>query len=389
MSTLDYLNFLADTPRVDAFRRAIETTVSPGQLVLDLGTGIGTYALFAARAGARVLAVESDPVIDIARGLAADNGLAAQITFLHGRTERLEPPEPADVLVFEDFAPHLYHPETAKVLLDVRDRWLKPGASSIPRAIRVMAAPVCCPETYAAVTPWPDDEVYGLDIQRLSHELLNRLHSASWSREVLLAEPAEVARVDPLALDSLGLDIEACWRVTKPGEVHGLGLWIDLDLADGVLYSNAPAGRSSGWSQQLLPLVEPLGVQAGEEVRGRIATLGASPRDPEWWRWWVSAGAGEREGNTFRGIPLSLTRLCEARLDRRPRLTPRGHIRRGALDLMDGRRTIREIARELLARFPELGSEAEGYRLMARQLDAAHAELAPEPRDTSPEVRSG
>ncbi|MGD2152256.1 MAG: hypothetical protein PVG79_03250, partial [Gemmatimonadales bacterium] len=67
MSTVDYLHFLADTPRVDAFRRAIEASVAPGQLVLDLGTGIGTYAMFAARAGARVLAVEHEPVIDVAR----------------------------------------------------------------------------------------------------------------------------------------------------------------------------------------------------------------------------------------------------------------------------------------------------------------------------------
>ncbi|MGD2215696.1 MAG: class I SAM-dependent methyltransferase [Gemmatimonadales bacterium] len=389
MATLDYLHFLADAPRVDAFRRAIEAAVSPGQSVLDLGTGIGTYAMFAARAGARVLAVEDDPVIDLARGLAADNGLAERITFLRGRTERLEPPQQADVLVFEDFAPYLYHPETAETLLDVRTRWLRPGATSIPRRIRLLAAPVCCPDTYGALAPWPDDVAYGLDVQRLCSELLNRLHPASWGPDVLLGEPVELARLDPLAVDSFGLDREVRWPVQRSGTLHGIGLWLDFELADGVLYSNAPSGRSSGWDQQLLPLLEPLEVEAGEEVVARILTLGASPAEPEWWSWRVTAPSGRREGNTFRGTPLSASRLQAARLDRRPRLTARGRQSRDALELMDGSRTLAEIARELLARYPELGGPAQVYRLVARELDAARAEPAFQQTEAPAEGRSG
>ncbi|UCC84893.1 MAG: class I SAM-dependent methyltransferase [Gemmatimonadota bacterium] len=389
MSTLEYLHFLADAPRVDAFRRAIEAAVAPGQLVLDLGTGIGTYAMFAARAGCRVLAVEDDPVIVVARGLAADNGLADRITFLRGRSERLEPPERSDILVFEDFAPHLYHPETAEILLDVRARWLKPGATSIPRSIRLFAAPVCCPDTYRTLTPWPDDAAYGLEVGRLSSEVLNRTHAACWGPAVLLGEPAELARVEPLALDPFGLDRDLRWPLKKSGLLHGIGLWMDLELADGVLYSNAPSGGSSGWDQQLLPLVEPLRVEAGEEIVARIMTLGPSPRKPEWWSWRVTARSGKREGNTFRGTPLSSSRLQEARLDGRPRLTARGRHCRDALELMDGCRTLSEIARELLARYPELGGEAEVYKLVAGELDAARAEPARQPTEALAEVRSG
>ncbi len=105
MRAVDYLQLLADDPRVDAFREAIESVVRPGQIVLDLGTGIGTYAMFAARAGATVYAVDGNPVIEIARQLAADNGLAERITFLEGWATDLEPPERADILVFEDYAP--------------------------------------------------------------------------------------------------------------------------------------------------------------------------------------------------------------------------------------------------------------------------------------------
>ena len=50
---------LADEERTRAFKAAIHAVVHPGSVVLDLGTGSGIMALFAARAGAsRIYAVE-------------------------------------------------------------------------------------------------------------------------------------------------------------------------------------------------------------------------------------------------------------------------------------------------------------------------------------------
>lgn len=370
MSILDYRDFLADTPRVAAFQRAIEATVSPGQVVLDLGTGIGTYAMFAARAGGRVLAVEADPVIDIARGLAADNGLADRIEFLHGRIEALEPPGRVDVLIFEDFSPYLYHTETVEVLDDVRRRWLEASAVSIPKSIRVHLAPVDCPETYAGLMPGGRDAAYGLAVRRLTDHVLNRLHRACWPARVLLAEPVEVARLSPVSLDDFTLQAEARWLADRDGTLHGLGLWIDFELAAGVEYSNQPSGRSSGWDQQFLPLGEPLRVAAGDEIEARVTTLGPSPRQPEWWSWRVRSGGEWQEMNTFRGVPLSLSRLQRASLESRPCLTPEGRVRRAVLELIDGERTLGEIAHELMERFPRyVRSEREAYRAVSRELE--------------------
>jgi predicted RNA methylase len=44
---------LADRERTSAFQTAIQAVVKPGDVVLDLGTGSGIMAIFAARAGAR------------------------------------------------------------------------------------------------------------------------------------------------------------------------------------------------------------------------------------------------------------------------------------------------------------------------------------------------
>ncbi len=71
-------------------------------------------------------------------------------------------------------------------------------------------------------------------------------------------------------------------------------------------------------------------------------------------------------------------------------MTTRGRIRRAVLELMDGDRTVGELVRELRARFPEeLRSDAEGYRVVAREL-AGQDEVEPgEPARTPARTRSG
>lgn len=74
-------NFLADSRVADA----LTATVQPGDLVVDLGAGAGALTLPLARAGARVLAVEADPLHGgRLRQRARSAGLAARIRVVVG-----------------------------------------------------------------------------------------------------------------------------------------------------------------------------------------------------------------------------------------------------------------------------------------------------------------
>ena len=83
---------IRDRVRTEAFRRAIDSVVRPGDVVLDVGAGSGILSVFAARAGAaRVYAVERTTIAVLAQELAAANGVADIVEVIQGDVMDIEP----------------------------------------------------------------------------------------------------------------------------------------------------------------------------------------------------------------------------------------------------------------------------------------------------------
>ena len=91
---------IADRTRMHAFAEAMRRVITPGSVVIDLGAGPGLFALLACRFGARrVYAIEPADVIQVAREIAAANGLADRIEFIQAMSTDATVPERADVIV--------------------------------------------------------------------------------------------------------------------------------------------------------------------------------------------------------------------------------------------------------------------------------------------------
>src|ERR1043166_4351398 len=97
-----YGSMIRDRIRTDAYARALRQCVTPDSVVLDMGTGVGIWALLACQFGARkVYAVDPNDVIQIAQEMAADAGHADRIEFIQDMTTRIMLPQKADVIVSE------------------------------------------------------------------------------------------------------------------------------------------------------------------------------------------------------------------------------------------------------------------------------------------------
>src|SRR2546425_3232817 len=103
---------LLDKIRCDAYREAIQRTVKPGDVVVDLGAGTGLLSFFALQAGARhVYAIEMTGIADAAAELIAANGFTDRITLIGKNSKRVRLPELCDILVTETLSAFCFDSE--------------------------------------------------------------------------------------------------------------------------------------------------------------------------------------------------------------------------------------------------------------------------------------
>jgi predicted RNA methylase len=79
----NYGALIADRGRTHAYADSLKRLVTPGSVVVDIGTGTGIRALLAARLGARkVYAIEVHDEIQLGRAIASENRLDGRVEFI-------------------------------------------------------------------------------------------------------------------------------------------------------------------------------------------------------------------------------------------------------------------------------------------------------------------
>ncbi|HEX5726405.1 MAG TPA: 50S ribosomal protein L11 methyltransferase [Longimicrobiaceae bacterium] len=347
-----YGAMIADRVRLEAYAAALERTVRPGCVVADLGAGTGIFSLLACRLGAaRVYAVEPDPVIQVAREVAADNGVAERITFLQELSTAVQLPEPADVVVWDVRGVLPPFRGSLAAVADARRRLLRPGGALVGRRDTLWAALVEAPESHAKLVAPADADALGFRLAAARRAAASAWEKARFTPDQLLSAPARWAEIDYHALDGgLAVAGEVELAVERAGTGHGLALWFDADLAEGAGFSNAPAAPPAIYGQGFFPFPAPVALAAGANVRVR---LGAHPAGGDYvWSWETHLPGRRFAQSTLAGLLPSLEELRRGAGDAVPVLGEEGEVERAVLGLMDGARTVAEIAREVAARFP-------------------------------------
>lgn len=310
MISLDYFgSLLANETRIEAFRKALSTAVGPGDRVLEVGTGLGTYALFAAAAGAsRVWGVERTAVAGVAEQLVSANGLADRVEVVRGDAREVELPAPVDVLVFEDFPVRLLDGPTWALLARAQEALTREGRM-VPRAARLNVAPVHAPDLHHRIFPFDAGDGQGrwmgLDWRALRPLLANCPRQETIPPDRLLAPPVSTGvlslRPPPTAEQ---MAVVGAWDATSEAPVHALALWFDLEVGPDLWISNEPRARPEPWGQTILPLDPPLPVEAGARVEVAVRREALPSGAPGWLTWEVRCRGESRRGHEFGGIPL-------------------------------------------------------------------------------------
>ena len=295
-------SMISDRVRTEAFQRAIDSVVRPGDVVLDAGAGSGILSVFAARAGAaRVYAVEQTTVAVLAQELAAANGVAEIVRVIQGDVTDVELPERVDVIVSEWLGGFGIDEGMLVPVVVARDRWLKPGGVMIPRSVTAWAALVHDRYLSETVT-FLRDNPYGLDLEDLVEKTVNEISYSGGFRHLgagdRRSEPCRLWTTDvdliPLEQAQAPHEAEMLLRVHDYGTANALALWFTAELAPGASLSNGPGDPPTHWGMTTAPLRSPVELTPGMVVRARVRTALARPVGT-WTRWAIAMPGADWE----------------------------------------------------------------------------------------------
>ena len=356
-SLLKYGKIISDVVYREGYQEAIRRVVKPGDVILDLGSGTGFMGLIACQAGARrVYAVEPAYIIQMAKELAAANGYADRVEFIQALSTQVSLPEPVNVIVSDLHGALPFFEAGIQSIIDARRRFLAPGGMLIPRREILWGAVVAAPDIYRGfVAPWKDNP-YGLNLAPAAQLTTHFLKMVQIKPADLLVAPEIWLTLEYSTLESPHVKGKLDWRMARRGTGHGLAIWFDTDLAPGVGFSVAPGSPTNIYTQGFFPWTEPVDLASGDRV---TVFLAANLVGGEYiWRWdtRIRDASGRVKANfkqsTFNAFLESPDRLQQRTADHVPTLTRDGQIDRFIMEMMDGKASLGDIARRVVAEFP-------------------------------------
>jgi type I protein arginine methyltransferase len=324
MYTLNqYGQMLADRRRTKAYVAALQRAVRPGSVVVEIGTGVGFFALVAARLGAsRVYAFEPSPQIVLADRLIAANG-GGPVQLIRALSTHVELTERADV-VFSDLRGNLpIFGDHFAAIADARARILKADGVLIPRRDTVWGALVESETIYGQTVGMWDAIAADVDIQPLREAQIHTPTQARLSSAELLSAGQLWQTLDYATIDVAPLAGALRLVAERDGVCHGIGLWFDSELWDDVTFSNHPAEPQMIYGQLFFPLPRPETLAAGDVVECAFA---AEPRSGVWvWRWTTAMPSATYVQST-EGLPDISEALKRGGSDATPRVFSRSQV---------------------------------------------------------------
>lgn len=355
----EHRHYLEDQVRLSAFRQAIRELVTPGSVVVDLGSGTGILGLLACEAGAkRVYSIEETSLIEVAREICQANGCTERIRFIKALSTHVDLPEPADVILADQIGHFGFEAGLFEYFSDARRRFLKPNGTTIPGRITFCLAPVEHELLWDQIEFW-DRSPMGLNVRPARSIATNTGYPVKLTAEQLLGRSVEALSVDPGVSGSQPLHFTCTLSVNRPGILHGVGCWFVARLSASVTMSNSPlSDRRIDRRNVFFPLGRPIPVQTGDAVSVTMHILPTQIAVS--WTVEISKN-GSTPTNPVRFTHSTLKGMLISREDLRrthpafvPTLSRWGTARLTVLTLCNGERPLAQIEQELLRRHPDL-----------------------------------
>jgi SAM-dependent methyltransferase len=351
----EHRRYLTDARKSAAYRAALAEVVGEGDRVLDLGAGTGLLGHFAAEAGAReVIAVDRGDILGLAREIAGRSPHRDRIRHVQAQSTELVLDDPVDVVVCDQIGGLVHDAGILNFYADARRRLTAPGATLVPGSFRIFLAPLTFDSGRRTVDFWTSLPA-SIDVSAARARAVN----TEWHYDIDTRELSQLA--PPQQVASFAADHEGPIRgsvefeVAHGGRFDGLLGWFEAQLSPSVTLTNDPwsPDRFDRWCNYY-PVdlaaegvdVRPGDVIAAElDVRPRLGLVAWTTEHRR-----DGSNLGRVRQSTLDSRFLTADSLDGLVRDAPVQRTAGLGLVRDVLDLVDGRRTERDIVAALEGR---------------------------------------
>lgn len=297
---------LMDNVRMRAYHSAIMSNkkLFEGKTILDVGTGSGVLAMWAAQAGAsKVYAVEFTDMANHAKKLIESNGLSHIVEVIQSSVEDLELPCKVDIIISEWMGYLLLRESMLDSVIRARDRWMKEDGSMFPSHATMYWSLLShendrdnvFSDYCGSMSEWfrfsnDMSQYYNINVSALSDQFEKEqadyyIHSGIWSQlgiEHVIGEPVEIKKLnlntctllDAAGVDKTPYDI----KIPFPIRISGYAGWFTVDfngseakpVDKAVTLSTGPEAGHTHWGQQVFYFRDPIDCSADTKISGHV-----------------------------------------------------------------------------------------------------------------------
>ncbi|HRH43005.1 MAG TPA: 50S ribosomal protein L11 methyltransferase [Pyrinomonadaceae bacterium] len=257
---LYHASMLGDGIRNWSFFQALQKYVTKETSVLDIGSGVGVWAILAAKLGAkRVVAIEKNEIlIPIIQRHIIENDVVNQVEVINVDSRDFKSKEKFDLIISETIGNLGFEENIAGILLDAKNRFLSQNGLIIPQAVSLMCVPI---NFVDSTTNLPDSIPFSCDYFK-SLAVNFSQYCKTRNKLNFLSEPKVLLETDLLNI-TIQPEIEnlkVSWFLPDVSQVNGFALFARAQLTEEIILDTF---ESESWSVMLFEF-EPFEVKVGE-----------------------------------------------------------------------------------------------------------------------------
>lgn len=260
----EHEKMLADSIRVESYYGGITRYVKEGDVVVDLGTGTGLLAFFAAQNNpAQIYAIDHSDFIEVAKIIARHNNFSIQ--FIKTHSGKFLPSEKVDVIIHEQIGDDLFNENMVENILQLKKRVLKDSGVIIPGKFEVFLEPVVLKEGFRVPFVW-DNTIHGIDFNCMRNipeicryqrndYLVKDIESSAIDYFMCQPEPIFTFDLNTMSgSDDLPKSVVATRKVKRSGTIDGLLFFFRVIFDDDYCFDTSPFSSNTHWGNFIFRL---------------------------------------------------------------------------------------------------------------------------------------